>query len=353
MAARRREDRRLAHLAADLHPDAGGGGARRHRGGPVEAAALGDADVEVVDGARGDQRLGVGRRQERLVGHDRHADRLLEPAELGDGAARQGLLDGGDPERGDGVEDLRGALDGPRAIGVEPQRDVGAEDLAQGRDPGHVVREPDLQLHVLEADRAHLPRVLDRALHRPRRDDAAIRDRPATGWEQRRQRPARTAQRAVDDRQLEGGAARVGGDDAGDRRGGDESVEGREVRRVGERGQLTLDQRRPEIPREVLEHHVDRFPGHVRAGHAFAEALRPRLVTHPHHHRVRPAALRDAVAEGLHEGDAERVEGGGDEPHRAPIPIDVGTTSRKYRRANTLSRSVSSMIVSAASSASS
>ena len=176
MAAGRRQDRGLAHLAADLDADAGAAAARaamaseRARPPHLETRTLKKSAALL-----GDERLGVGQRHQRLVGHDWHGGGVPQPRAVAGRTPRQRLLDGGDAERRHRVQDLDRALERPGAVGVEPQRDVGAERLPHGAHARDVVVEADLDLDVAQADRAHLPRVLDGAGDRARRDDAAVR----------------------------------------------------------------------------------------------------------------------------------------------------------------------------------
>src|SRR6185503_15121687 len=117
--------------------------------------------------------------------------------------------------------------------------------------------------------------------------------------------------------------------------------EGVEARQMAGRRQLPLGHPGPELPREVVEHRLDRLPGDVRARQTFAEPLGAGLVAHADHDRVGAGPRAGAMVERLHEGDPERVEGGGHEPHR------------QYLRVNTFSRSAISTMVSASSSANS
>src|SRR5437667_9540685 len=91
----------------------------------------------------------------------------------------------------------------------------------------------------------------------------------------------------------------------------------------------------------MLEHRLDRLAGDVGAWRSLAEALGPRVVADAHDDGVGPAPLGGAVAEGLDERDAERVERRTDEPHRG---VPAAVASRKERRVNTFSRSVISTL---------
>src|SRR5207302_4727171 len=97
---------------------------------------------------------------------------------------------------------------------------------------------------------------------------------------------------------------------------------------VTSRRQLAAGHPWPEVAAEMLEHGLDRLARHVRARRSLTEALGPRVVADTHDDGVRPAALGRAVAEGLDERDAERVQRRADQPHRR-TSIGAGTDSRK------------------------
>ena len=80
------------------------------------------------------------RRAARLVGHDRHRHSARDLGHAGCVPARHGLLDEVEViglERPDGAE-RRGAV--PALVGVDPERNIGADGLAQAPDALHVVR---------------------------------------------------------------------------------------------------------------------------------------------------------------------------------------------------------------------
>ena len=350
MPTGRRQDRGLAHLAADLDPEAGGDrrGGNRQRGS--KASTLRDPHVEEIGGPSRDQLVRVRSGHERFVDHDRDRGGVPQPGKLSYRAARQRLLDRGDAEMRDRVQDFDGPVEAPRAVDIEPERGLRPQSLAHGRDPRDVVVGPDLQLDGREADRPHLPRELHGSSDRSAGDDAAIGHAIPTGWQHARERSSGAPQRAVEDGELERRATRVRRDDSVELGLGQELADRIEV--VDGR-QLPVRHPGPELVREMGEHHFDGLAGDVRAGCSFAVPLGPGVVAHTHHDRVGAAPFGGAVTERLHERDPERVERGRHESHRRPPAAFVAAKSRKYRRAKTFSRSVISTMVNASSSANS
>ena len=251
---------------------------------------------------------------------------MSEPRKLFDRAARQGLLDGGDPEMCHRVQDLAGAVEAPGAVGVEPKRRVGPERFAHGCHPGDVVVEPDLHLDVAEADRPHLSCVLHGPRDRAGRDDAAVGHAIPPGRQQRSERTHGPSQRAIEHRELERGTARVWRDRAGKMGLGQEGGECLQI--VGRR-HLAVGDPRPQLFRKMVEHGLDRLAGDVGAGRSLTVPLRPDIVAHPHHHRIGPAPFAGAMTERLHERDPQRVQRGRHQLHRRAPPAPAATKSRK------------------------
>ena len=153
---RRRQQRRLADLAADLEHEAGvqrlpAAGVRAD-----QAPALGDAHVHRRAGPLGDEPLQGVPVGQALVHHDLGRRLGHQPGQAGQVVGGDRLLERPDPDRAQLADDLQGLLDVPGHVGVDPKVDPAAEQppSGSGRPQGPVLLE--LELDVGEPEGAHL-----------------------------------------------------------------------------------------------------------------------------------------------------------------------------------------------------
>jgi hypothetical protein len=153
---RRRQQRRLPDLAADLEHEPGVQHLPAPGVRPDQAPALGDAHVGGRAGPMVDeplQRVTVG---QALVHHDLGRRIGHQPGQAGQVAAGDRLLEGPDPDRAELTDGLQGLFDGPGHVGVDPEVDPAAEQPPSrpGRRQGPLAF--DLQLDVPEPEGAQL-----------------------------------------------------------------------------------------------------------------------------------------------------------------------------------------------------
>ena len=175
-----------------------------------EAAALGDADVEEVHGLLGDQRLGVVHASPATRRPSAARWRRLAPRAYADAGPRgSGCSTAAIPSGSTASGPPTARSKRPAAVGVEPQRDVGAERLAHG---GHardvVVGSPTLTL-TWRRPTARIYRACWTARSDGAgRDDAAVDDARAPRRQHRRRAGGRRA-RSAQSRTASSSAARA------------------------------------------------------------------------------------------------------------------------------------------------
>src|SRR5215218_4978355 len=153
---RRRQQRRLPDLAADLEHEPGLQRLPAPRVRADEAAALGDTDVGPGAGPMADERLQRLTVAQALIDNDPRRRLPHQPGQTSKVAGGDRLLERPDPHRAQLLDHLQCLVDVPGHVGVDSKVDPAAEQPS--RRPRGLQRAvlPQLELDLTKAEGAHL-----------------------------------------------------------------------------------------------------------------------------------------------------------------------------------------------------
>ena len=124
----------------------------------------------------GNEFFSVGKGHQRFIGYERYWGCLLEALEVRNRSAGKGLFDRSDVEGNKGVEHRNGLVQGPGAVGVDPQRHLGSQHFADRLQACDITFHSYLNLDVFKSDELHLADVLQRLLQRACSNDTTVDD---------------------------------------------------------------------------------------------------------------------------------------------------------------------------------